>query len=424
MRTGKESVMTGHEDTVFYDAVYPHFKSICALRRPSNDEREVVDYIKNHARKHNLPCDSDIHGNVAIYRSASAGLEHRDPLLFQGHLDMVCVPDQNIFPINPIISDGWVHTGESSTLGADNGIAVAIMLELSTMPLKKNPPMEFLFTVAEEVGLVGATSLEVDTFNLHAPRLINIDSEDIKYITVGCSGAKNLDITLRVAREPCSAKHAFRINIHGPGGHSGLVIHENIPNTLKIGAELLKNLNDNFKLQTADFTGGLARNAIPADAQIIVCSDILDKNDIQAIADNSIQSHKDVQPFSISIETSSVPETAFTRTSQDDIIDLVLTMPHGVIKMNTETGGVLSSINLGVIESHDTAVKIITSARSCEEKEIDEIFESIEQWTMKYSHIQLDKDDGYPGWRPDLDSKSAVLNLSTSTYMPVWNAAS
>jgi len=412
--------MSGFDDKIFYDKLYPYLEKICSLRHPSHEETELVNYLAEFAEKHKLEYDKDAHGNLAIYRPASSGLEHLDPILFQGHTDMVCVPNKDIFPINPIISEGWVHTGEKSTLGADNGIAIAVMLELLTMDFKKNPPIECLFTVAEEVGLVGAVNMETEKFNLKAPRMINIDSEDIKFITVGCAGAKDMDIAFPISIEENTFDSAYSVIVKGPGGHSGLLIHEKIPNVIKIAAEYTKIASDKFNIRLAEFNGGFARNAIPAEASVIMCSDEISENDLLSIVQSVNDKHKDLQPFSFNISSTNAANTIISKTSSDNFINLLNELPHGAVKMNPDTGGVLSSINLALVNRSDSKMNISMNSRSCEEKEINEIFGRIEEIASKYKGISINKEEGYPGWRPNMDSE--LLKAATDAFVKILDS--
>jgi len=410
--------MTPNDEKFFFERIYPHFEKICTLSHPSHEETELVKFIIGFAEKHGFRYEHDKLGNVAIYRNASSGCEHLPPLLFQGHTDMVCVPDKNIFPIKPIISEGWIHTGEKSTLGADNGIAVAMMLEMLLMDFEKNPPLEFLFTVAEEVGLIGASNMEVDKFNLKATRLINVDSEDIKFITVGCAGAKNLDITIPLTTETCTCAHAFSIKVTGPGGHSGMVIHENIPNTIKIAGEIVDEVFDEYEVHISQFTGGFARNAIPAEASTLICSDTMTEDSLNAAANSIIKKHTDDQEFTVVVEKANTCTHAIQGTTERILLDLIKSIPHGVVKMNPDTGGVLSSNNLALVEQHDSKIKIIMSSRSCETSEIDSILDGISENALQHEGVEVYKDEGYPGWRPNMDSE--LLKTTTDTFINVF----
>lgn len=403
-------------DTVFYDKIYPHFQQICTLRRPSGEEQELIQYIISYANHLKLKIESDAYGNIAVYRDASKGLEHHSPLLFQGHLDMVCLPDKNIFPVQPKIMNGWVNT-EGTTLGADNGIAVAIMLELMRIPFEKNPPLEFLFTAGEEIGLIGASKIETEKINIRAPRLLNIDSEEIQYITVGCAGGQDMDLSVKVSLETNSLKSAFAISVKGPGGHSGIAIHKKIPNAIKIAAEFAHKVAEKHKIAIVNFTGGFARNAIPAEARVILCFDGIKENDLKAITGKIMNQFSELKPFQIAVNAVNAPETTLSASSTEKIIQLLRTLPHGVVKMNSDTGGVLSSVNLAVITMNKGEIKISMNSRSSDEQEIKEILDSIDAICSEFKDIQTERGESYPGWRPNMNSE--LLRATAQAFASV-----
>ncbi|KPK93748.1 hypothetical protein AMJ80_05780 [bacterium SM23_31] len=404
------------DEAVFYDKIYPHFQKVCTLRRPSGEEREIVEYIISYAHHLKLNTEFDDYGNIAVYRKASKGLEHHSPLLFQAHLDMVCLPDKNIFPIQPKITDGWVHT-EGTTLGADNGIGIAIILKLMSIPFEKNPPLEFLFTVSEEIGLIGASKIETEKINISSPRLVNIDSEEIQNITVGCAGGQDMDLSIKLSLEQNSLKSAFAISVKGPGGHSGIAIHKKIPNAIKIAAEFAHKVAQNHKIAIEDFSGGAARNAIPAEANVILCSDNITENDLKVIAGNITDQFSELKPFHFNIDTVNAPAKTMSALSTEKIIQLIRTLPHGVVKMNPVTGGILSSVNLAVISMNNGVTKILMNSRSSDEQEIKEILDSIDKICIEFKDIQTERGESYLGWRPNMDSE--LLKATTRAFESV-----
>ncbi|MFC1554002.1 beta-Ala-His dipeptidase [candidate division KSB1 bacterium] len=389
------------DESIFYDLIYPHFQKICNIKHPSGDEKELIQFVQDFADNLNLKNVTDSLGNVAVYKNASAGMENKPALLFQGHLDMVCVPDKNIFPVKPVITDGWVHT-EGTSLGADNGIAIAIMLELMKMDFDKNPPLEFLFTISEEVGLIGASKIDTDKIKLSASKLINIDSEEIDFITIGCAGGQDLEIYIDTSLQDNKSEKALKISVTGPGGHSGIVINEKIPNALRILAELIDRLND---VSIAEISGGMARNAIPPDAQAVISSDTLSEADVIKEVENLKGKYIDFKPFEVDIEKVSNPNNILKDESAEKIIYLLLELPHGVIKNNPDTGGILSSINLALLQQKDNSFVLSVNSRSSDSNEINEIFNNVESICSKKAGINPKREDGYPGWRPNVDSE-------------------
>jgi dipeptidase D len=410
--------MTHHRDeSLFYEKIYPHFQKICKLRRPSGEESEITEFIKNYAQKIPLLLvESDTSGNILVHRPATKGLEHLPPLMFQGHLDMVCVPDKNIFPIRPAITNGWVHT-EGTTLGADNGIAVAIMMELMRYPFEKCLPLEFLFTTSEEIGLKGAGSIDSNKLQSRADKLVNVDSEEIDYITIGCAGGRDIDIFTEISYQPNQFKNAFSVTVTGPGGHSGILIHERIPNAIKVVSEGLLKASENNDSAISVLSGGLAYNAIPATANIIISSNSLSNVLLEVVFKEISKKYSDYKPFSVTIENKETPHRIFKQENTQKILRLLTELPHGVLKMNPETKGVLSSINLAMMSVSDTTVKIAMNTRSSDELEIENNLNRVESLCKKYPDTTTNKLEGYLGWRPNVNSD--LLRVATSSFEKV-----
>jgi dipeptidase D len=408
--------MTSDKESFFLERIYPHFEKLCILRRAPGKEQEVVDYITQYSRQLSLSTQVDEHGNIAAFREASEGLEHLQPLLFQGHMDMVCVPDESIFPVKPLIENGWIHT-EGTSLGADNGIAVALMLELMKNPFTKNPPLEFLFTVQEEIGLLGASLMNADAIKINAPRLINIDSEEIDFITVGCSGGTDCVIFKSLIKEKNQFQYAYSVKVTAAGGHSGLKIHEKIPNAIKIAAEFLLNLTSDNVLCINDFNGGFAINAIPAQSNLVICCNNLPDNKIEESINAVYDEYKEYDSFSIDVSACSTPDKAFTAKESLNILNFIAYLPHGVIKTNLETGGVLSSVNLGLIATNTDIITITMNIRSSDKDEKNNIFDSIRSLCSKDDSIRIELGDSYPCWRPDM--KSELLKKVMESYESV-----
>ncbi len=391
------------DSKIFYDHIYPIFLEICNKPHPSGGEEPLVEYIVEEIKKLNLDYKVDKMGNIAVFKKASEGLENLPPLIFQGHTDMVCVPDKNIFPVEPVIKDGWVCT-DGTTLGADNGIALAYMLQLMKTDFEKNPPLEFLFTVQEEVGLIGATGIDTDLIQLKGKSLINIDSEEIEMITVGCAGAKDFEAEIPVEYEMGEFLNGYTLSVNGAGGHSGIQIHEKIPNTIKVAAKIVELAGKNSEVRIVSFKGGSARNAIPANAEVSIVSENLTKEKLQDVLGEAAKYFGDQQPYEVNISELDKTGSALTVESSRNIYNLLNDVPDGVIKMNEETGGVFSSINIGQIEMDNKLFKIISSSRSCDDNEIVRILEEIIDKCGHYKGIKMEIGAGYPGWRPNLDS--------------------
>ena len=254
-------------------AVWRIFEGIAQVPRPSRGERAVGEWIAGLARGKGLAARFDEAGNLLVEVPASPGRQDRPALILQGHLDMVCQKkpesshDFAKDPIRLIERDGWVY-GDGTTLGADNGIGVAMALAAATEPGVAHPRLELLFTVDEETGLTGAMALRPDF--LRGRRLLNLDSEDESF-TVGCAGGEQTQIELAVKSGPVGERKAYRLAVGGlRGGHSGVNIHEQRANALKLLGRCLAALAEAGDLRIGHIAGGSAHNAIPRDAEATI----------------------------------------------------------------------------------------------------------------------------------------------------------
>lgn len=414
----EENAMTIKNDSIFFKHIYPHFEKLCTLKRPPCKEDEVIEFVVDYAKKLKLAFQRDEHGNVAVYREGSRGLENAPSLLFQGHMDMVCVPDESIFPIQPVIENGWVRT-KNSTLGADNGIAVAYMLELMNYPFTKNPPLEFLFTVQEEIGLLGAALIDTDSIKLASRRLINIDSEEIESVTVGCSGGTDFEIFKSVRMVENTAQSAYSVTVTTLGGHSGLKIHENIPNAIKVAAEYVQILPEIANVRLCTLKGGFAKNAIPAHAAILFCCNTLSDNDINNTSQVINKAYQGFESFTIKITPCDPSNTVLAKSDSEDVLQLISDLPHGVIKINTDTESVFSSVNLGLITTHEESIDLFLNIRSSDSKERMEVISTIESICENFLKCRLVLGKSYPGWIPDVNSE--LLSIVCTAYETIRN---
>ncbi|MFC1492961.1 beta-Ala-His dipeptidase [candidate division KSB1 bacterium] len=395
--------MASIDANVFEEKLYPHFLELSKCKRPSKDEKEAMDFIISFAESLDLEHSVDSLGNIAVHRPASPGKEDLPPLLFQGHIDMVCVPNKDIFPIEPKITEGWVHT-DGTTLGADNGIAIAMMFELMKMTFESNPPLEFLFTTAEEIGLVGASNIDTEKIKLNSTKLINIDSEDIDHITVGCSGGLDITLELPVSFDDAADGSFYELTVKCPGGHSGLDIHRNIPSAIKIAVEFIKSLSEKEEVRISDISGGLARNAIPPEAKIIFSAGNFSVDSLKDTGNKIIEDAGIQDSCEILVVNTGTPEKVLKKDISKKMIGLLNELPHGVLKMNPDTGGVLASINLAVLDISDTGAAIQMNTRSSDVNEKMEAFKAVENVCKVYGCSAV-KGDEYPGWRPDIQSE-------------------
>ena len=253
-------------------AVFRFFEDICAIPHPSGHEGAVADYVEEFAKARGLSYVRDAADNLLLRLPASAGCEGAEPVLLQGHMDMVPEKDagstHNFLTdgLTLSVEDGWIRA-DHTTLGGDDGVAVAMMLALLDGAPVPHPALECLFTVSEETGMDGAWAFDPDAAGLTARTLINLDSESEGIITAGCSGGVRTDISLPVTTEPDSGTVAELVLDGFAGGHSGAEIHKGRSNAVQVLGQMLDSLAGRFALRLIDLSGGGKDNAIPRAAR-------------------------------------------------------------------------------------------------------------------------------------------------------------
>ncbi len=410
--------------------VWNHFEELCNHPRPSKKEEKAVGYIISVAKKNNLQYRKDSFGNIVIYKPAAKGKENLKTVVLQGHIDMVCEKNRDVEhdfdnePIHPYIDGEWVKA-KGTTLGADNGIGVAAALAILEDKDAVHGPIECLFTLDEETGLTGASSLGTDL--LKGTVLINLDSEELGTFFIGCSGGKNtaavFNLTLVDAPKDSDS---FEIKVLGlKGGHSGLEINSGLGNAIKIINRLLWNAKKKFDIKIASIEGGNKHNAIPRETFAKV---IVSKNNSSAFKKYVEDYNKIVQEENATVDpnlnVTASPTDAITKVIEDKQTDKILcslyAVPHGVLKMSADIPGLVeTSTNLATISVNDDKLKVLTSQRSSFASEIIDASDMVAA-TFSLAGAEVSQGDGYPGWKPNV--KSEILNLFKSTFNKLYNS--
>jgi dipeptidase D len=324
--------------------VWKHFDEIRKIPHCSKHEEKIRDYILDFAKKHNLKSKTDKIGNVVISKPASSGMEGRPTVILQGHMDMVCEKNSDIthdFTKDPIKLKlkGDILTADGTTLGADNGIGLAISLAILEDNTLKHGPIEALFTVDEETGLTGAFAMESSM--LTGKILLNLDSEDFGVVTVGCAGGGDSKIQLPIKTQPINGNlESVTIKISGlRGGHSGVDIHEQRGNAVKLLTRMLWKARDEHKFYITEIKGGDKHNAIPREAYAKISVDKSEKNKfisiLKAEEKDILQEIKPIDSkFKLDVENIDKLHTTLTNDSQSKLLNLLHGLPHGVDKMS------------------------------------------------------------------------------------------
>ena len=406
------------------ELVWYHFEEICKYPRPSKKEEKIAEYVVSVGKRLGLQTEKDKFGNILIRKPATPGRENLKTVTMQGHIDMVCEKNRDVEhdfdndPIYPYIDGDWVKA-KGTTLGADNGIGVAAALAVLEANDIEHGPIEALFTLDEETGLTGASSLKKGW--LKGDILINMDSEDLGTLFIGCSGGKNTAAKFKAKLEKAPRNYAtFELKVAGlKGGHSGLEIHVGRGNAVKILNRLIWNYTQEYKIRLAEINGGNKHNAIPREAFAVV---LVPKNDdtklkkfVNAYNETVKAEFAAVEPdLTVSLAKHATPEKVMDEKTQKHLVNALYAIPHGVIKMSNDIPGLVeTSTNLAVVETVGKHVNIVTSQRSSVASEIKDITAMVSS-VLQLSGAEISYGDGYPGWKPDVNSD--VLKVFKSTF--------
>jgi dipeptidase D len=400
------------------EKVWEHFTAISMIPRCSQNEDGIRKYLTEQADSRGLEWDGDEAGNIAIRVPATSGYENRETVVLQGHMDMVCEKNADTshnFATDPIKlrRDGDTLHAEGTTLGADNGIALAMGLAVLDDPEAEHGPLELLFTTDEESGLTGALGL--DPALIRGRTLINLDSEEEGVFYIGCAGGVVISSRIPVEKEASPAgAAAFTLSITGlKGGHSGANIHEGRGNSLKIGARLLWELDDKVKgarLQLADLQGGGKHNAIPREffLTFTASGDVKDRvrEQIETLAETIREELADIDPdLSVTLEEAEQsPGEVLTRESTATILHCLFTMPHGVDEMSRAVEGlVATSTNLAAVELEEQELQLLCSQRSERISTRDYMADRVTA-ILRAAGGSVTYETVYPAWTPDPDN--------------------
>jgi dipeptidase D len=410
------------------ELVWKYFAEIAKIPRCSKHEEAIVKYVLTTAKNLGLQARADKFGNVLVQKPATAGREHVGTLVLQGHLDMVCEKNKDTvhdFAKDPIqlVRKGNMMMANGTTLGADNGIAVATSLAIMEDRSLEHGPLEFLFTVDEETGLTGASNLGADF--LTAKTLLNLDSEEEGAVYVGCSGGKNTLASWKLAFDPAPAGAVLaELKVAGlKGGHSGLEIDKNRGNSIKIIARVLSALTD-MGVRMASIAGGNKHNAIPRESEAMVYVPKKKWDDavklVAACQDVVLAELGKVDPeMKISLTAQKGKKIKVVKKAvQKKVLATIAALPHGVIKMSSDIPGLVeTSTNVATIVTTKKAIEMATSQRSSVMSENLDICATV-RTIFELGGAEACHTDGYPGWKPNLDSP--VLNVAKQTYKSLY----
>ncbi|MDR1182629.1 MAG: aminoacyl-histidine dipeptidase [Bacteroidales bacterium] len=404
--------------------VWKYFDEICQIPRPSKKEEKIIAYLLETGKKLGLETKRDAAGNVLISKPATKGKENITPVIFQSHMDMVCEKNNdtvfnfNTDAIQPCIDGEWIRA-KGTTLGADDGIGMAIALALLEDKTIEHGPFECLFTVDEETGLTGAIALEKNF--LQGKMLLNLDSEDDGQFFIGCAGGKNTIAKIDYERQPVPSNSVpFKITVKGlKGGHSGDDINKGLGNAVKILNRVLYKGTYSFDIAIAHIAAGNLHNAIAREgiAVVVVAAEKSEpfKNFVEEFNLIVKKELRITDPdVTITIEKTDMPQYIMDDFTQSDLIDALYACPHGVLAMAQDIEGfVETSTNLASVKMNDTQVTVTTSQRSSVESKKEDAANMLAS-LFGLINADIEHTDGYPGWTPN--PQSEVLNVLKQAY--------
>ncbi|MDG6220287.1 MAG: aminoacyl-histidine dipeptidase [Candidatus Thermoplasmatota archaeon] len=420
-----DGILAGKEPAL----LWKHFEAVSGIPRCSKHEEKIREHLREFAISRKLEVAEDKVGNIVIRKPGSTGMENAPWVILQSHMDMVCEKNTEVehdFSKDPIKLDlrgEWLYA-RGTSLGADDGIGVATSLAILESDDVKHGPLEALFTVDEETGLTGAFGIELDM--LKGRIMLNLDSEEWGTIYVGCAGGGDAKLMAKYPPQtPPTGWKCITLTLKGlKGGHSGVDIHQQRGNAVKLLARMLWALAKDGELRLASLNGGDKHNAIPREANAKVFLDDKTFSDL----------NKMVKEFgnALKVEYGSVEPgllLSFSETTEEAggvlgkehtilVLSMLNALPHGVVRYSNDIEGLVeTSSNLASAKVSGGEVQVHTSSRSSISSALEAVRDSIEA-IGHMAGASVEREDSYPGWKPNLDS--AILKLAKEAFVEMY----
>ena len=405
------------------ESVFRYFEEICAIPHGSRNTKAISDYLVSFAKAHGLRYRQDESNNVVIFAPGTCGLEDHESVILQGHMDMVCEKDAGC-PLDMAVDgldvthDGCCIFAKGTTLGGDDGIAVAYALAILDDNTIAHPPLEVIVTVDEEIGMLGAAAM--DLADVKGRTMLNLDSEDEGIFTVSCAGGATCTVSLNAERKavygPC-----VRLSVEGlQGGHSGAEIHKNRANANKVMGDFLGRIQKLMPLCLTSFSGGSKDNAIPraGQATVVAMGIGLERiNDIAAQLQQEVrETYDDPEALVQAFDVDALGGNALTTAATADVISLLCAAPNGVQAYCPDMPELVqTSMNLGIAKLGDrfTATFSVRSSVNAEKEGlITKLKELADFYNGTYSQSGT-----YPAWEFKKDSRLRDVMVPIYTRM-------
>lgn len=391
-------------------SVFGFFEEICAIPHGSRNTKKISDFLVNFAKEQGLTYIQDEMGNVILFGEGTCGMENHEPVVLQGHMDMVCEKDADVTLDMAVEGLDLTHDGryifaKGTTLGGDDGIALAYAMALLSDKSIAHPPLEIIITVDEEIGMLGADAIDVSM--LKGRTLINLDSEDEGIFTVACAGGATATISLPVERRavygPC-----IRLSVSGlQGGHSGAEIHKNRANANKLMGEFMARIQKLMPLRLTSLAGGTKDNAIPRSCQATLVAMGIHPERINDIAQEFQaevrEQYDEPEALIQAFDVDALGGNSLTDESTAKVIGLLCAVPNGVQAWSQDMEGLVqTSLNLGVLKLGERLTATF-SVRSSVNAEKQALLEKLRELTAFYEGAYSQMGE-YPAWEYKKDS--------------------
>ena len=404
--------------------VFAYFEKLCSIPHGSRNTKMISDYLVSFAKEQGIRYIQDELNNVLLFQEGTCGYEDHEPVVLQGHMDMVCEKDDDC-PINmdtdglDVTHDGKCVFAKGTTLGGDNGIAVAYMLALLADKSIPHPPLEIIITVDEEIGMEGAAGVDLSSFK--GRTMINLDSEDEGIFTVSCAGGArgtiHLPLQRRVVYGPC-----VKLTVEGlRGGHSGVEIHKNLANANKVMGILLDRVQKTMPICITKLQGGAKDNAIPRSAQVSLVMLGMHPERINDVIDQlqqEIRAQYDEPEAVIRGENvDALGGNALTTECTSKVIALLNAAPNGVQSWSKDIEGLVqTSLNLGVVKLEEE-LTLTFAVRSSVNQEKRDLLAKLKELAEFYDGSYTEMGN-YPAWEYKKDShlRDTMVRLFSELY--------
>lgn len=405
-------------------SVFGYFEQLCSIPHGSHNTKAISDFLVSFAQEHGIRYIQDSTNNVILFSEGTCGMEDHAPVILQGHMDMVCEKDadctldMNVDGLDVTHNNTCVFA-RGTTLGGDDGIAVAFAMALLTDNTIPHPPLEIIITVDEEVGMLGAAAIDLSM--LKGRTLINLDSEEEGIFTVSCAGGARatiaLDVTRRAVYGPC-----IRLSVDGlQGGHSGAEIHKNRANANKVLGEFMSRIRKMMPLCLTSYSGGSKDNAIPRNASATVVAMGIQLERINSIAQElQAEVRRDYDEPNATVQAFDIDALGGNSLTTEDtskVIALLCAAPNGVQSYSQDIEGLVqTSLNLGVAKLGDRFTATF-SVRSSVNKEKQDLLAQLQK-LCEFHGGSYSQTGEYPAWeyRKDSPLRNKMVTVYTEMF--------